>query len=535
MPASASCMQIKLDAVRLVLCLATTAVQAACTEPLAFELPRAASLVLIERPDTMIVGENAQFNVVVRDSVGREIVGVRPAVQSSNPSIVRISSIDSGLGGVRLDAVGFGTVEISTSIPEGRGLRDTVRVDTVVVMARWLAIAPSLTHTCGIVSTAAVACWGSNTQGQLGFGGPPDPAVQPTWITSNKSFRSVSAGDRHSCAVTSDETRTLYCWGENAFGQVSGTPNTWLLPTTATSLVRVRVAAPGWRSTCVLDEPGYLFCWGFDMGIDLWGGVSAGNPCVLDASSGRCAFQPTVVRTDVVFRQLGLAGVHACALEMNGRVECWGANWYQQLGDSISSSGSTGTVKSLRFQDLAVGSSFTCAIDNAGQAYCWGLNPYNQLGMKTGNPGQGSCNSTPCSGSPIRVSGGRVFASIFAGGLHACGLAADGIAGCWGSNNQGQLGGPITLNDCIGGRCTSLPVTPSGNLRFTTLGAGFEHTCGITTRGAAYCWGWNVAGQLGDGTRIDRFSPARVLNPQAAPSNISSSRAIMRDQLMPVF
>jgi len=91
------------------------------------------------------------------------------------------------------------------------------------------------------------------------------------------------------------------------------------------------------------------------------------------------------------------------------------------------------------------------------------------------------------------VAGGLSFASVDPGSLHTCGLTTSGAAYCWGDNTYGQLGDGTVMD-----RLT--PVAVSGGLTFTTLSTGWRHTCGVTANGAAYCWGENVHGQLGDGT-----------------------------------
>jgi len=51
----------------------------------------------------------------------------------------------------------------------------------------------------------------------------------------------------------------------------------------------------------------------------------------------------------------------------------------------------------------------------------------------------------------------------------------------------------------------------AGGLSFAAVSGGSLHTCGVTAAGAAYCWGDNRHGELGDGTTIDRLTPVRVV------------------------
>jgi alpha-tubulin suppressor-like RCC1 family protein len=136
----------------------------------------------------------------------------------------------------------------------------------------------------------------------------------------------------------------------------------------------------------------------------------------------------------------------------------------------------------------------TCTLASDGSALCWGLNGTGQLGDGS------TINRT----TPVPVTGGLTFASITGGGHHTCGLTSGGIAYCWGGNVFGALGDGSTTS-------RTAPVAVMGELRFTSLiGGGFHHTCGLTTSGAAYCWGWNQDGQLGDGTTTNRTTPVAV-------------------------
>jgi alpha-tubulin suppressor-like RCC1 family protein len=137
---------------------------------------------------------------------------------------------------------------------------------------------------------------------------------------------------------------------------------------------------------------------------------------------------------------------------------------------------------------VSSGFSHTCAIGANDAAWCWGSNEWGQLGNDT----------TVLSPLPIAVSGGQAFASITAGYAHTCALTAGGTAYCWGDDEAGELGNGVT-----GGK-SGTPVAVTGGYTFKAISAGYAHTCGITTAGAAYCWGANESNELGDTTAGDQ-------------------------------
>jgi alpha-tubulin suppressor-like RCC1 family protein len=88
-------------------------------------------------------------------------------------------------------------------------------------------------------------------------------------------------------------------------------------------------------------------------------------------------------------------------------------------------------------------------------------------------------------------------------GPHACGIAADGAAWCWGTSDYGAMGrGDVYAS--------TVPVPVEGGFAFSRLTVGGSHTCGLTAAGQAFCWGGNYSGELGDGTRIERYLPGPV-------------------------
>ena len=142
------------------------------------------------------------------------------------------------------------------------------------------------------------------------------------------------------------------------------------------------------------------------------------------------------------------------------------------------------TVALAGLTGLAAGFSNTCAVAAAGVVECWGANAAGQLGNDT----------TTISPLPLAISGGLSFAKLAAGYSHVCGLTAAGTAYCWGADASGELGNG-TISDS-----SAAPVAVSGGLTFASLSAGYSHTCGVTAAGAAYCWGADESGELGNGT-----------------------------------
>ncbi len=114
-----------------------------------------------------------------------------------------------------------------------------------------------------------------------------------------------------------------------------------------------------------------------------------------------------------------------------------------------------------------------------------------QLGNGVSGPNVVSSVPVLVSGPP--AGGTYTFTSITAGEQHTCALRNDKAAMCWGKDDVGQLGNDPTLAN------SAVPQLVAGNHLYASLDAGRAHTCGVDTGGAAWCWGWDGNGQLGDG------------------------------------
>jgi alpha-tubulin suppressor-like RCC1 family protein len=143
---------------------------------------------------------------------------------------------------------------------------------------------------------------------------------------------------------------------------------------------------------------------------------------------------------------------------------------------------------------VSAGRGHTCAATADYRTFCWGDGTFGQIG--DGN--------TITRNTPTEVAGGLSFRRVSAGAYHTCGETTDNRGYCWGNNGVGQLGDGTHFNSRL------TPVAIAGGLRFSQLSAGGIHSCGKTPAAVAYCWGWNITGEVGDGTTIQRLSPVPV-------------------------
>ena len=129
--------------------------------------------------------------------------------------------------------------------------------------------------------------------------------------------------------------------------------------------------------------------------------------------------------------------------------------------------------------------------------------------------GQLGNNSTTKSSVPVAVTtsgalSGKTIRQVAAGFSHACALASDNQAYCWGNNYDGELGNNATTNSSV-----PVPVTTSGILSGKAIrqaAAGYTHTCALASDNQAYCWGYNYFGQLGNNSTTNSSVPVAVNN-----------------------
>jgi alpha-tubulin suppressor-like RCC1 family protein len=178
----------------------------------------------------------------------------------------------------------------------------------------------------------------------------------------------------------------------------------------------------------------------------------------------------------------------SAALLAGGTVYAWGANGFGQLGDdSTTDHHSPGTVVGLTGAvQISAGGGFMLAVDSSGAVWSWGLNDSGELGNGTAGAG----TNTDVAG---RVPGLTGIIAVAAGDETSLALRSDGTVWAWGSNAQGQLGDGTTTNRDTPERVPGL----TGITQIAETGASFA----LRSDGTLFAWGDNSSSELGNGTK----------------------------------
>ena len=183
---------------------------------------------------------------------------------------------------------------------------------------------PGGRHVCAAATGGAVWCWGDDDRNQLGTAADGAAAVNvPGQADTVATARSVATGLEYSCAVLTDDT--VSCWGRNHLAQLgrgSVTPASTAAPAAVSIGAPVSKVAAGKAFACALTTAGAVWCWGENAAGQV-GDATAGSPRLAPAQVSNLG--GTAV--DIV-----AGGAHACAVLSSGAVRCWGDNSAGQLG-----------------------------------------------------------------------------------------------------------------------------------------------------------------------------------------------------------
>jgi cysteine-rich repeat protein len=361
-------------------------------------------------------------------------------------------------------------------------------------------------HTCVLLETGVVRCWGSGEYGQLGYGstsniGDDEAPATAGDVDVGGGVVQLAAGAWHTCALL--EMGAVRCWGHGRHGQLGyGNRNNIgdnETPATAEEVDvggRVVQLAAGASHTCALLETGAVRCWGLQGD----GQLGYGNPNNIGDDETPAMAGNVEVGAGVV--QLAAGAFHTCALLETGVVRCWGDGEYGQLGygntSNIGDDEAPATAGDVdvggAVVQLAASLYHTCALMETGAVRCWGLGGGGWLGY--GNPSTIGDDEAPATAGDVDVGG--VVAQLAAAAYHTCALLETGAVRCWGYGAYGQLGyGNTSIIGDDETPSTAGDVDVGGGV--AQLAAFAFHTCALMETGAVRCWGDGEYGRLGFG------------------------------------
>ncbi|MEJ2539095.1 MAG: chromosome condensation regulator, partial [Gemmatimonadota bacterium] len=259
----------------------------------------------------------------------------------------------------------------------------------------------------------------------------------------------VAAGGVHTCALL--DTGTVRCWGANSSGEL-GYGNTLRIgddetPASAGDVdvggVVTQIALGG-NHTCALLDSGAVRCWGLAANGQLgYGSTETIGDDETPASAGDVDVGGRVTR-------IAAGGNHTCALLDNGAVRCWGAGLLGQLGYGATEQiGDDETPASVGDVDIggpatqvSVGGGHTCALLAGGAVRCWGDGSGGRLGY--GDTRSIGDDETPATAGDVDI--GSSVVQVVAAGEHSCVVTTGGAIRCWGVGGSGALGYGNTMD-----------------------------------------------------------------------------------------
>lgn len=444
----------------------------------AVTVAQAVTTIAMSAPTTTFrtLGRQVQLNGVPEDANGNAVPGVTLTWSSSDTAAVRVSATGQAT------AVRDGAATITAQADTVSG---TVQL-TVSQLAVALAFTdqPAFGRPGGMLDSVTVSVEDS--------GGSRVPSAAPTVsLALQANPRGATLGG--TVQLTADSGRATFTTltvDRSALGYTLQATATALAAATSQPFdvyLPFTMVAAGYDHSCGITTDSLAYCWGL--------ADSSG----LGTTSSGTVPQPIAVSGGLKFVAITAGWYDSCALTAAGAAYCWGANGSGELGDGNGGTDTSSPVAvsgGLTFRSLSAGYLHTCGVTTGNEAYCWGDNLNGELG-------DGKAELT--SDVPVLVAGGLAFQSISTKNWAVCGVTTTGEGYCWGPNDNGILGNGTT------GGADSVPVAVSGGLTFAAVSVSVLHACGITTAGAAYCWGSDANGRLGDGgANTDTNAPSAV-------------------------
>lgn len=342
-------------------------------------------------------------------------------------------------------------------------------------------IAAGFTHTCALFDEGSVACWGTNSSGQLGDGSTTTP-TKPVGVLGLTDVIEIDAGLSHTCALRNNGE--VSCWGKNDAGQLGvGTLVNSPIPVKVPGIAgAVSIATGSFHSCAVINNGASVSCWGAGAFGALGNGTQNNSASPLTVGSFG-----TVLRVFAGFQS-------TCTTLLSGQAYCWGDVAYDKVSTTPQYSTSPKPLEDSQggpvfATDIALGFEHGCVVND--NYLCWGTDQYGQAGAFA-EPDKFKWDT-----APVVVPGVFAPTSASAGAYTSCHVAATPTELlCMGLDTVTFANSGFVTQKSLAER----PEAMAGMRRWffnndvTDIDSGFYHTC-FVTGGEVNCMGANHLGQ----------------------------------------
>ena len=335
------------------------------------------------------------------------------------------------------------------------------------------------------------------------------------YLNTGEEITSVVLGFHCASAITSEGR--IFTWGYNSNGQLGdGTIIDRDMPTDITPLFGLDIGETitsvslGKIHSSAITSENRVFTWGYNYYGQLGDGTTTDSytPIEITANFGLIGEETVII--------ISLGERHSSAVTSEGRILTWGGNNYGQLGDGTiidqvmptEITTNFGLIPGETVTSVSLGYLHSSAITSTGRIFTWGYNYYGQLGdgtqVRRYNPTDITTN--------FGLSLGETITNVTLGKLYySSAMTSTGRVFTWGGNYHGELGDGTRID-----RYTPTDITTNFGLTtgetVTSIDLGEEHSSAVTSTGRIFTWGENNGGQLGDGTTIDKYIPMDITN-----------------------
>ena len=284
--------------------------------------------------------------------------------------------------------------------------------------------------------------------------------------------------------------------------------------------------ALGNEFSSALTSKGNLFMWGWNSQGQL------GNETTVGSTTPYMINEFFELYENEKILKVSLGASHASALTSEGRLFTWGANWDGQLGDGSYSNQLTPVDITHQFNlieyenitQISLGISHSSALTSEGRVFIWGVNSNGELG-------DGLTTNQPI---PLDITNHfnlvneETIVSVILGAAHSNVLTSEGRVFMWGYNIYGQLGDGTNLSKNLPNDITDI-FNLDENEIILKSSLGFFHSSMLTSSSRLFIWGYNSDGQLGNGTKIDLYIPK---SSSFVPMFFSESKVYIYEELL---